>query len=200
MLTRDELLQRLCEPYADLTAEERSQAEAMSSADAEIAEALTLCRTLAGLKAETVFGEPASGDAEFLIALREKIERHTQHQAARPLFGSRRLVAAVATACMALLVGIFGSSYWLARPPIFTEQTAANFAEAIEPMEVLDADSLADSDVSADTLAAYLNVTDYVALWPDDTQTDEPLSDLMLSLDAESFEEVLNKIEATNFF
>jgi hypothetical protein len=201
MLTKDDILEKLLEPYASLSKEELADAEKLARTDKEVALALKACRDFSEISEAAVFGESRTSDAEFLVALRERISPTEPRLMPSRAFVSGRALAFATVGCMVLMVVILGSNQWLAGSRPLSDQSVANFASAIETSPaILDADSLAKAGVNADSLAAYLDVADLVeAVAPDDS-SDDPVSDQLLALDPQSIEEVLATLEDTNFF
>jgi hypothetical protein len=200
MMTRDEILERLQEPMGTLKPEELAEARKQAVADPEVALALRHCEAMAKLSEEEVFGGPATSDVEFVVALRRRLEGPAPSPA-RGAFGTARQLALVGTACVFLMALVLSAGRWPATSNTApADQTAARFVDALETASLVPPDSLDDSTVSAESLAVYLDMPEFVSSWDFDGNSDQPLSDLLLSLDTQSLQEVLNNLEDTNFF
>lgn len=198
MLTREDILGRLLEPYVTLTAEEIEAASALAARDAEVAEALGLCRALSGLTEAAVFGDPPSSDAAFLVALRERISPSLP--SVRGAFGSRRVLAAVTVTCVMLVAVIFGGGRMSGAGTSSNGGAMPAMVQALDSPVALDLDSVADVSADPDSFAAYLGVSGMTASWDFEEESEEPVTDALLELDSQSLEEVLNRLENTNFF
>jgi hypothetical protein len=202
MFARDDILERLMEPFITLTSEEITAAESLAVRDAEVAEALRLCRAMAGLADAAIFGEPRTSDAVFLVTLREKISPSTA-AVFRPAFGTRRMLATVSVTCMALFVLVLGSSRFSTQFAASEDESLSAVATVLESPTMFSMDSLAQSDMTPDSLASYLGVDGMGVAenWDfADASANTPATDALLELDSETLEEVLNKLEDTNFF
>jgi hypothetical protein len=203
MISRDDLLQRLLEPYRSLSETEIAEALVLAQSDAEVARALDECRRLDALREAEIFPASGTSDADFLVALRGRLAT-AQTPLRGTLFGSRRLVPIAATLCIGLMALILstGPSDRDAGIAEQSDQNLETFATALDVSSTMQLDSLQAMDADPESLATYLDVGDMAQSWDfDDSNTsDEPLSDALLSLDTQSIEEVLNKLEATNFF
>jgi hypothetical protein len=204
MRTRQDILDPLCEPYGLLDAVTLAEAKSLAASDVEVALALEQCRRMSAVVEEKVFGLPQTSDAEFLVALRARLDTSSEVRTG-PAFGTRRLLAMVATTCMVLMAVVLGSQKW-GFPTIgpMPDQMAANFVTSLDESSTINSDSLANEDVDPDTLAAYLDVADLASAYDADDDSDavldESITDNLLSLDPQSLAEVLNKLETTNFF
>ena len=198
MLTREDILERLLEPYMTLTAEEIEAASALAARDPEVAEALGLCRALSGLTEAAVFGDPQTSDAAFLVALRERLSPSALP--VRGAFGSRRMLAAVTVTCVMLVAVIFGGGRMSGVNTSSNSEGIFATVEALDSPVALDLDSVADVSADPDSFAAYLGVPEMAASWDFEEESDEPVTDALLGLDSQSLEEVLNRLENTNFF
>ena len=200
-MTRDELLIALAEPLGGLSPEALAEAEALAVKDGEVARALRLCRALSGLDEVAVFGKPRSSDAQFVVALRERLEHSTGRAAGRGVFGTIRQLVLVGSICTALLAVVLVSGTWdRGTTQSVAGDASAGLASALESSAVLDLDSVARADVSPESLAVYLGVGDLTENWSFDDVSEQPLTDELLALDSESLSEVLNRLEATSFF
>jgi hypothetical protein len=195
--TREDILEKLLEPYQTLSAEEIKGTAELAARDPEVAEALRLCRALSGLSEAAVFGDAPTSDAAFLVALREQISPAAPRF--RPAFGTRRLLAAVSVTCVFLLMVILGGG---ASGDGETSNGTAAVAvvEALNSPVAFDLDSLVEDSFDPDSFAVYLGVPEMAANWDFQENPDEPLTDALLGLDPQSLEEVLNRLENTNFF
>jgi hypothetical protein len=198
MLTRDEILERLFEPYVTLTSGEIEAASALATRDAEVAEALRLCRALSGLSEAEVFGDPRTADAAFLVALRERLS--PSMPLVRGAFGSRRMLAAVTVTCVLLVAVILGGGRLSGVSASSSEDAMSAMVEALDSPVALDLESVAGVSADPDSLAAYLGLPEMAASWDFEEDTDEPVTDVLLGLDQQSLAEVLNRLETTNFF
>jgi len=198
MLTREDILKKLLEPYVTLTSEEIEAASALAVQDAEVAEALRLCRALSGLSEAAVFGDPPTSDATFLVMLRERITPSAPP--VRAAFGSRRMLAAVCVTCVMLVAVILGGGRLSGVSASSSESAMSAVVEALDSPVALDVDSVAGVSADPDSLAAYLGLPEMVASWDFEQDTDEPVTDALLGLDPQSLEEVLNTLEGTSFF
>jgi len=198
MLTREDLLQRLLEPYVTLTAEEIEAASAQAARDAEVAEAFRLCRALSGLSEAAIFGDPPTSDATFLVTLRERISPSALPE--RAVFGSRRMLAAVCVTCVMLVAVILGGGRLSGVSASSNESAMAAAVEALDSPVAFDVDSVAGVSADPDSLAAYLGLPEMAASWDFQENSDEPVTDALLGLDPQSLEEVLNTLEVTSFF
>jgi hypothetical protein len=192
----------LDEPYATLSDAQREAATQLALTDAEVARALKQSQFLAQWSESALFGEPAQSDAAFLVALRDKLSG-TRSPARREVLGSYRLFGLAASVCAVLMVVILGAgNRFTPSPETSTESAALVFAAALESgsSEVLD--SLETLAVDPESLAVYLDVPELADSWDFTalTESDGPLSDELLSLDPDDMEEVLYKLETTNFF
>jgi hypothetical protein len=202
MISRDDILARLLEPYATLSEEEIAAASTWAKSDPEVAEAWTECQLLSTVSESKLYAGSKVGDAEFIVSLRNKISESATAPASK-LFGSRRLVPIAAMMCVGLMALIlstgdqYGGSGLTQQP----DSTVENFVSALSVDGSLNLDSLVSVGADPESLATYLDVGDMAQNWDfNDATTEEPLSDLLLALDSQSIEEVLNDLEATNFF
>jgi hypothetical protein len=164
-------------------------------------------RALSGVQESALFSAPAASDADFLVRVRERIEKNST-AGSKPQFLSIRRLAWVASACVILLVAIIAGGRFggtdVGTSQDLTEQIAAtenNTSADVATMTTDNVvDSLADADVDATELAAYLDVPDYVEEDAADSADDSPLTDQLLALDTGTLEEVLNNLEGTRFF
>jgi hypothetical protein len=201
MLTRDDILERLLEPYESLTEAELSAAKELSRSDAEVADALKECRAFARLEEPSIFGVSARSDAEFVVALRERIQASVLPVQGRGLFVNFRVLSVAVTSCVVLMAVILGSNYMRPASTSGSSQAITEFASALDPnVSSLSADSIADAGVDPDSLADYLGVADLATAVSEDDSSDDPAVDQLLALDQSSLEEVLNSLENTNFF
>ncbi len=205
--SREELLERLCEPFSLLTAEELALVQGLASKDPELALALRQCRAMSGLTDAAIYGQPQTSDAQFLVALRDKLAEPATIPVLRGAFGTGGLVGAVATVCVVVMVVIFaaGSKFTPGVATMQPQDVAAleSLASAIDPGTTVVPDSIYDQTVDAESLAVYLDIPDLTSNWDFETDTAElnqPLSDELLSLDTQTLQEVLNDLENTNFF
>lgn len=202
MFARDDILERLMEPFITLTTEEIAAAESLAVRDAEVAEALRMCRAMAGLSDAAMFGEPRTSDAAFLVSLREKISPSAT-PVFRPAFGTRRMLAAVSAACLAFFALIFGGNRFSTPFAVTEDESLSAVATVLESPAMFEVDSLAQTDMTPDSLASYLGVDGMgeAETWDfADASSTIPATDELLALDSETLEEVLNKLEDTNFF
>jgi hypothetical protein len=195
----------LSEPLATLDPEQLAAAKALSITDAEIAQELKQCLALGRVVDLNLYGTPKTSDAAFLVALRNKLAEAEKEPVIRGLFGSWRLVGAVASVCVLMMAVIFTAGNQVTPQTMATMQTQdaqalESFASAIDPTAIMVPDSMTDASVDAESLAVYLDVPDLVSNWDFDTDTDQPLTDELLSLDPQTLQEVLNELEDTNFF
>ena len=182
-----------------------------------------VARALSGVQESVLFSAPATTDAEFLVRVRERIEKSRGTAVYKPQFLPVRRVAWVASACVILLVAIIAGGRF-AKPyeDVIEEQLAEVpapstlsekrvmasagplMADQLESVATMPTgtivDSLAESDVDAVELAQYLDVPDYVEEDVGDTLEDLPLTDQLLALDTRTLEEVLDNLEDTEFF
>jgi hypothetical protein len=198
MLTREDILEKLLEPYVTLTGEDIGAASALAARDAEVAEALRVCRALSGLSEAAVFGDPPTSDAVFLVSLRERITPSAPP--VRAAFGSRRALAAASVTCAILVAVILGGGRVSGVSASSNEGAITSVAEAFDSPVALDVDSVAGVSADPDSFAVYLGLPDMAANWDFEQDTDEPVTDVLLGLDTQSLEEVLNTLEGTNFF
>ena len=199
MFAREDILERLLEPYATLTPEEIAAAESFAVRDIEVAEALRLCRAMAGLTDAAIFGEPRTSDAVFLIALREKVSP-SMEAVFRPAFGSRRMLAMVSAVCAVLFVLILSGNRFATTYAVYDEESLASVATVLESPLVLEYSSLAQATADPDSLASYLGISDMAAHWDFAEESGVPATDALLELDPQTIEEVLNRLENENFF
>ena len=151
---------------------------------------------LSGVREEHLFAASKLSDAQFLVALRDRISARTA-VVSKQIFPSFRAVAAVASACTILLVAIIAAPHFSVKPLTSDVSLLADVATMPTDQVV---DSLADADVDATELAAYLNMPDYVEDDAADTSDELPLTDQLLALDTGTLDEVLNNLEGTSFF
>jgi len=164
-------------------------------------------RALSGVQESALFSAPTTSDAEFLVRVRERIER-SGTGIDKPQFLSVRRLAWVASACVILLVAVIAggrfSRQFQGTTQDVTEQTAVpednTLADVSTASTETIVESLADSDVDPVELAQYLDVPDYVEDDVADTSEDLPLTDQLLALDTGTLEEVLSDLEDTEFF
>jgi hypothetical protein len=199
MHTRDDILERLLEPYLTLTAEDLQAASEWASRDQDVAQALQECRTLSGLSEAGIFGEPSTSDAAFLVELRNRI-LPASVVPMKAVFATGRRLAMASVACVALLAVILSAN--APSKQAAAEETAQieTVADALDNQMTINWDSLDTENVDPDSLANYLGVTEFANQWGFTVNSEEPLADVLLELDAQSIEEVLNKLESTNFF
>jgi len=204
--TREELLERLCEPYGLLSAEVISAAEALAARDTQVAAALADCRAMVHLDETLIFGVPKTSDAEFLVAFRDKLAAADDARPIlRPSFVTSRISALVMAVCavtMAVILTV-GNHFVPATAQRANAQALETLASALEPDETLVPDSISDSTAVAESLAVYLNIPELASNWDfdtDDTSADQAISDELLTLDPQTLQEVLNDIEKANFF
>jgi hypothetical protein len=204
--TKEELLERLCEPYGSLSAEVISAAESRAMRDPNIAAALAECRAMVQLEDTLIFGVPQTSEAEFLAAFRNRLAASNDpHPALRSVFGTRRLSALITAVCMFVMVVILaaGNRSTPTTAQTVNAQALENLASALDPTVPIVPDSISDSTAVAESLAVYLNMPELASNWDFDTDnsdTDQPVSDELLGLDPQTLQEVLNDIENANFF
>jgi hypothetical protein len=198
MLTREDILKKLLEPHVTLTSAETEAVSVLATRDAEVAEALRVCRALSGLSEAEVFGETPTTDAAFLVALRERLS--PSMPSVRGAFGSRRMLTAVTVTCVLLVAVILGGGRLSGVSASSSESAMADAVETLDSPVALDLDSVAGVSADPDSLAAYLGLPDMAASWDFEDDADEPVTDVLLGLDQQSLEEVLNRLETTNFF
>lgn len=199
MFTRDYILERLLEPYITLTSAEIEAAASLAVRDAEVAEMLRLCREMAGLSEAALFGEPRTSDAAFLVSLRERITPAVSTEP-RPVFGTRRMLAAVSVACLVLFILIFGGNKFSTKLSLADDQSISAVASVLESPVVFSLDSLAETSADPDSLASYLDVSGMAENWDFADDSNTPVTDALLELDSQTLAEVLNELENTNFF
>jgi hypothetical protein len=198
MLTRENILEKLLEPYVTLTSGEIEAASALAARDSEVAETLRLCRALSGLSEAEVFADPRTSDAVFLVTLRERLS--PSMPSVRWAFGSRRMLAAVTVTCVLLVAVILGGGRLSGVSASSSEGAASVAVETLDSPVALELDSVAGVSADPDSFAVYLGLPDMAASWDFEDDTDEPVTDVLLGLDQQSLEEVLNRLETTNFF
>ena len=200
--TRQEILEALLEPPDTIEAELLAQAEVMAVGDTEVARALRECRQWSRVTIESVLPAPESSDAVFLTAVRERIDRTRSPRRARGIFGTSRLALASASAGVILMAVVLGGRVWLpgAAPDVLSDSAIVDYAAVADPVAVLDMETLAASEVSAESLAVYLDVASVTDVWESDENANEPLTDALLSLETQDIAEVISQLEATHFF
>ncbi|RPH94202.1 hypothetical protein EHM69_08020 [candidate division KSB1 bacterium] len=200
MASRDEILLRLLEPYATLSSEEWTEAEALAVKDQEIATALRECKAMSALDESGLFGQPDTSDAVFLVSLRDRLSKSSAPKFGG-VFGTARQAALVSSVCVVLLVAMMSphSHIWVRFSPL-TEQSVENVASALETVQMYSVDSLVQADVEPESLALYLDVPELAEDWGFNAASEEPLTDMLLALDDQSLEEVLYNLEHTRFF
>lgn len=199
--TRQEILEALLEPLDTVDEEVLAQAEAMAASDDEVAHALKDCRQWSIVSSEDILAAPVSSDAMFLAAVRKRIERAQSPKRARGIFGNARLVLASATAGVMLIAVVLGLRVWLpSAGSAVLDSGILDYAAVADPVAVLDMETLAASEVSAESLAVYLDVASVMDVWETDANNSEPLTDLLLRLESQDLVEVISQLEATHFF
>ena len=198
-MSRPDNIELLGDPWKLLTQAEKAEAEALAKEDSQAAADLKFAKSLSAMSATDVLGEPPTSDAVFLVELRERLENFKP----KPLFqawtGVRIYLSAI-TASVLLFAGVYlggeqgGSPMLVNWTDEATEESlmASNLLwyEGIEDLEELDLLAVANClDLSEDT-----------DLWNFEYDSDEPVSDQLLDLDAESMDDILNKIESLTFF
>ncbi len=202
MDARSDILAYLDEPYATLSDEQREAARKLALTDAEVARALKQSQVMAQLSDTALFGEPPRSDAAFLVALREKLAG-ARAPARREVLGSVRLFGLAASVCAVLMVVILGAGNRFTPSPETPSALALQvFTAALESGSPVLFDSLEDMAVNPESLAVYLDMPELADSWDFEaaTESDGPLSDELLSLNPADIEEVLYKLETTNFF
>jgi hypothetical protein len=202
MAARLAIIAYLDEPYATLTDEQREAARQLALTDAEVARALKQSQFMAQWSESALFGEPPQSDAAFLVALRDKLSGN-RVPARREVLGSFRLFGYAASICVVLMAVILGAgNRFTPSPESPSESAALVFAAALESGSPVLFDSLEDVAVDPESLAVYLDVPELADSWDFNAlaDADGPVSDELLSLDPADMEEVLYKLETTNFF
>lgn len=151
---------------------------------------------LAGVKEEHLFPASNITDPAFVTAVRNRISARTTGTYRR-ISPSFRVIGAVASACVILLVAIIaGGRFFLEPMPMDVNHLTDVVTTPTEEVE----DSLAEAEIDPVELAQYLNVPEFVEEDVADTLEDLPLTDQLLALDTGTLEEVLTDLEDTEFF
>jgi hypothetical protein len=201
MRSREDIFALLNEPLSTLNPEELADIKAIAAADSEIALLWTQARAFGTLTETAVFGAVTGGDAEFLAALRQRIDRVAGHTARRPVFVSARSLAMVAAVCTVLLAVVMGAGYRKLTPETAASVSKAeNLADALTISVSMALDSLSDQISDADSLAGFLGVSDLAEVWASDSDAVLPMTDQLLELNSKDLEEILHELEQTNFF
>lgn len=199
-MTREELLDKLAEPLHLMSESDLAHAEKLALSDREVALSLRHSKALSGFEIDEIVGEPLTSDAEFLTALREKLEPKPalidRLLWQSGLFGRPRLLAVAATLGVLLVVAVFGIRSGGTLAPVWWITSGQQMFSYDELY--LEDDASADLDYEA--LAYYMDVSDVVDDWNLMSYEDTPLTDLWLTLEAESQEEVLKQFAETSFF
>jgi hypothetical protein len=206
-MTREEIIERLLEPFETLSDDERAQIEAWAQKDAEIRRALTEARAFSdALQKAQLLREPGADTwSRFLVGVRARIDKRTRRI---PLWQRRPvLIPVVATALLVLVLatGKFG-------PNLTHDYSNGEIAEAIAGSDILaDGPVLTEEDYA--TLNELgVNVASVAAVLQADSvevETDEfisesemdapPLMDELLALSDKDIEDLLTKLTATRF-
>lgn len=199
MDAKEQILERLQEPYETLSIEFLKAAKEAAAHDPEVAKALRECRAFSTLSDSAIFGEPRTSDADFVVTLRNRLSSDFA-PTVKAIFATGRKFAWASASCVALLAVIL----FFGKPTIKTtpEETVplVSVADALDRGMTINWDSLDTESVDPDSFASYLGVSEFAAQWDFDGETGEPVTDALLELDVQSIEEVLNKLESTNFF
>ncbi|MBU1984025.1 hypothetical protein KJ815_06415 [bacterium] len=199
--TREHILAELHERWVTLEPDLLAAAEDLAAGDREVARALEECRLLSRLNSERILGQPETSDAAFLTAVRSRIEREVSPRAARGVFGTVRVATVSTVVGVFLMAVLLGQGVWTGTGSLGLRQlTDADYAHMIDPVAVMDMDGLASVSASPESLAVYLDIPELAEAWRFDGANDVPMTDALLSLDQQSLEEVINKLEATEFF
>ncbi|MDD5087910.1 MAG: hypothetical protein PHI18_03810 [bacterium] len=200
--TRQNILEALLEPLDTVDGDLLVQAELLAANDADVARALKECRRWNIVSSESVLAAPVSTDAMFLTAVRERIERAQSPKRARGVFGSARLILSSATVGVMLIAAVLSLRIWRpgGAPSLLTDSPVADYAAVTDPVAVLDMETLAASEVPAETLAVYLDVASVTEVWESNAANSQPLTDVLLSLESQDLVEVISELEATHFF
>lgn len=207
MMKREEIQEKLLEPFDTLSVEERAEIEAFAEKDDGIRRALVQSRAFAGvLQKARVICEPGSGTwVRFLPDVRKRIESRKKR---RPVWRrSPVLVPALGTALLAfiLVVGRFSSepSYDYAESEV-TE--AASSLTLLTDGPVLTADdfeSLNQLGVDAASVAEVLDVSEIEVgnngFIPDTELDATPLIDELAELPESDIDDLLAELKATRF-
>ena len=180
-----------------LSEDEKAQAEKLAAQDSELNADLEFNRALSKVSAEELIGEPPTNDAAFLVSLREELET----PAPKPVWSGFRMWLTAGAASVLLFAGIFfgggqggsvffpNSSFSLSGSP--ESASTLDWYAGIDEIDELDESLIAD-------YLGYGEDADILEFDYDDT--DEPISDQLLALDAESVDGILNQIESLTFF
>ncbi|MFH1010389.1 MAG: hypothetical protein V1784_04040 [bacterium] len=209
-MTKEEIKERLLEPFEKLSDEERAEIEAYAERDAEIRQALEEARAFSNaLQRAQVLREPdADTWSRFLPGVRARIDARTRR---KPLWQRRPvLIPVFATALLALVLatGRFGPN----STNDFAEYTSSEIADAIPELSSVDEglvlteqdyQNLSDLGVDAASLAAALEVESIDSsggeFVPESELDAPPLIDEVLALSESEIDELLAKLEATRF-
>lgn len=207
MMTREEIRQRLLEPFETLSDDERAQIEAWAQKDEEIRRALTESRAFSNAlqRAELIRDPGPETWSRFLVGVRARIDARTRRI---PLWQRRPVLIPVFATVLLVLVlatGRFG-------PNSTQDYSSSEIAEAIAGSEILvegpvltDRDYLSLSKLGVDvaSVAAALQAdtieveTDEFV--PESEMDAPPLMDELLALSDKEIEDLLAKLTATRF-
>ena len=207
MMTREEIIERLLEPFETLSDDERAQIEAWAQKDTEIRRALTEARAFSdALQKAQLLREPGADTwSRFLVGVRARIDERTRRI---PLWQRRPvLIPVVATILLVLVLatGKFG--------PNFThDYSNGEIAEVIAGSDILAEGPVLTEEDYANLSELGVNVASVAAVLQADSvevETDEfisesemdapPLMDELLALSDKDIEELLTKLTATRF-